>query len=235
MDTQLANQTSIITPVLENAGKFNDFLSSETMEPVRSGLKIIPDIIQDICDFCLENKKLKMYDKQFKIKADLFQQTIELQNANSLRKYELNKEQMRLNANIKNADINKARDITLAKIEANKQTQISKITSEEKIQLEEIKTKYNLEIKKQNDKYKAFVKILTESNTRFKARIKHLNKIQSDFNDIIKAITQKIINGNASEYEYDLLKHITTLLDKQCSEENFDITVGLINMFGGEY
>ncbi len=230
MDNELFVETNA-TPILENASKFNDFLSSETIKPVRSKLKIIPNIVQDICDFILENRQQKMQERQFNTKVELFHQTLKARDRDSQRKYDFEIEKIHLDAKTKIYESNNIRDAKLAEVEANKLVHLAKIRSNEKTKIKEIESNYKLEKKRLDNSYESFNKLLKESNRRFNSQIKNFEKVQSDFSNIINAITQKLISGKASEYELELLKQLS-VLKTQCFDKDFDVSYGLISMFG---
>lgn len=78
-----------------------------------------------------------------------------------------------------------------------------------------------------------FEKALRESNKRYKRQMKNIEKVQSELNALIRAITNKMMNGTASDYEYKLLEHFSSL-KIQALDKSFDISEGFLNMFLGD-
>ena len=89
MENQLAISSDMTTEVIDNASRFTEFLSSETVAPVRKSLTLIPNIIADILNVALENEKLKRQDKQFERKAEIIQSYLELQDRNLQRQFQV--------------------------------------------------------------------------------------------------------------------------------------------------
>ena len=79
MDNQLEAYSSVSNEIIDNASHFTEFLSSDTVEPVRKTITIIPNIVKDILDVALENKKLKDEIKEI-------QEKYKLKNENNLPK-----------------------------------------------------------------------------------------------------------------------------------------------------
>lgn len=233
MDNQLEIYPSISNDIVDNASHFTEFLSSDTVDPVRNTITVIPNIIKDILDVALENKKLKIQDGQFRRKAELAQRYLEFQDKNAQRKYHIELEKIHAQADAAIAEIAQKRDVELAQIESTKKTQLQKIESDERIELTKIQSKYELARQKQINERKMFEKALQESNKRYKRQMKNIEKVQSELNALIRAITNKMMNGTASDYEHKLLEHFSSL-KIQALDKSFDISEGFLNMFLGD-
>lgn len=232
MDNQLENYPSITNEIVDNASQFTEFLLSDTVEPVRKTINIIPNVVKDILDVALENKKLKIQDSQFRRKAELAQHCLEFQDRNAQRKYHIELEKIYTQADTVIAEVEQKRDAELVRIESDKRTQIQKIQSNEHIELAKIYSKYELARQKQINEKEMFEKALRESNKQFKRQMRNVEKVQSELNSLIKAITDKMISGTVSDYEYRLLEHFSNL-KIQALEKSFDISEGILNMFIG--
>lgn len=233
MDNQLEIYPSLSNEIVDNASHFTEFLSSDTVDPVRNTITVIPNIIKDILDVALENKKLKIQDSQFRRKAELAQRYLEFQDKNAQRKYHIELEKIHAQSETAIAEIEQKRDVELANIESTKITQLQKIESDERIELAKIQSKYELALQKQIYERKMFEKALRESNKRYKRQMKIIEKVQSELNALIRAITNKMINGTASDYEYRLLEQFSSL-KIQALDKSFDISKGFLSMFLGD-
>lgn len=233
MDNQLEIYPSISNEIVDNASHFTEFLSSDTVDPVRNTITVIPNIIKDILDVALENKKLKIQDGQFRRKAELAQRYLEFQDKNAQRKYHIELEKIHAQADAAVAEIEQKHDIELAHIESTKITQLQKIESDEYIELTKIQSKYELARQKQINERKMFEKALRESNKRYKRQMKNIEKVQSELNALIRAITNKMMSGTVSDYEYKLLEHFSSL-KIQALNKSFDISEGFLNMLLGD-
>lgn len=69
MDNTSVSSSEMTTEIVENASRFTEFLSSETVAPVRKSITIIPNIVADILDVALQHKTLEIQDNQFKQKG----------------------------------------------------------------------------------------------------------------------------------------------------------------------
>jgi hypothetical protein len=234
MDNQLESYPSVTNEIVDNASHFTEFLSSDTVEPVRKTITIIPNIVKDILDVALENKKLKIQDSQFRRKAELAQHYLEFQDKNAQRKYHIELEKIHAQADTVIAEVEQKRDVELAHIESTKRTQLQKIQSDERIELKKIQSKYELARQKQINEKEMFEKALRESNKRYKRQMRNAEKVQSELNSLMKVITNKMINGTVSDYECKLLEHFSNL-KIQALDKSFDISEGILKMFvGGE-
>lgn len=234
MNNQLEVYPSVTNEIVDNASRFTEFLSSDIVEPVRNKITIIPNIVKDILDVALENKKLKIQDSQFRRKAILAQHYLEFQDKEAQRKYHIELEKIHTQADTVIAEVERKRDIELANIESTKRTQLKKIQSDERIELTKIQFKYELARQKQINEKEMFEKVLRESNKRYERQMRNVEKIQSELNDLIKMITHKMINGTLSDYECKLLEQFS-YLKIQTLDKSFDISEGLLKMFvGGE-
>ena len=233
MDNQLEVYPSISNEIVDNASHFTEFLSSDTVDPVRNTITVIPNIIKDILDVALENKKLKIRDGQFRRKAELAQRYLEFQDKNAQRKYHIELEKIHAQADAAIAEIEQKRDVELDHIESTKIRQLQKIESDERIELTKIQSKYELARQKQINERRMFEKALRESNRRYKRQMKNIEKVQSELNALIRAITNKMMNGTVSDYEYRLLEHFSSL-KIQALDKSFDISEGFLNMFLGD-
>lgn len=142
MENQLETYPSVTSEIVDNASLFTDFLSSDTVEPIRETITIIPNIVKDILDVALENKRLKIKDSQFRRKAELAQHYLEFQDKNAQRKYHIELENIHTQADTVIAEIEQKRDVELAHIESTKRTQLQKIESDERIELKKIQSQY---------------------------------------------------------------------------------------------
>lgn len=230
MDNQLEAYSSVTSEIVDNANHFTEFLSSDTVEPVRKTITIIPNIVKDILDVALENKKLKIRDSQFRQKAKLAQQYLEFQDKNAQRKYHIELEKIRIQTDTAIAEIEQKRDIELANIELTKRTQLQKMESSERIELQKIQSQYELARQKQIQEKQIFEKALRESNKRYKRQMRNVEKVQSELNSLIKVITNKMMNGTVSDYECKLLEHFSNL-KIQALDKSFDLSEELLNMF----
>lgn len=149
MDNQLEAYSSVSNEIIDNASHFTEFLSSDTVEPVRNTITIIPNIVKDILDVALENKKIKIQDSQFRRKAELAQHYLEFQDKNAQRNYHIELEKIHAQADTVIAEVEQKRDVELAQIESTKRTQLQKIQSDEHIELVKIQSKYELARQKQ--------------------------------------------------------------------------------------
>ena len=234
MENQLETYPSITNEIVDNASLFTEFLSSDTVEPIRNTITIIPNVVKDILDVALENKKLKIQDSQFRRKAKLAQQYLEFQDKNAQRKYHIEIEKIHAQADTVIAEVMQKRDVELAHIELTKRTQLQKIQSDERIELTKIQSKYELARQKQINEKEMFEKALRESNKRYKRQMRNVEKVQSELNALMEVITKKIINGTVSDYEYKLLEHFSNL-KIQALDKSFNISEGILKMFvGGE-
>lgn len=57
MDNQLEIYSSITNEIVDITSHYTEFLSSDMVEPVRNMITIIPNIVKNILDVALENKK----------------------------------------------------------------------------------------------------------------------------------------------------------------------------------
>lgn len=234
MDNQLKTYPSVANEIVDNASHFTEFLSSDTVEPVRKTITIIPNIVKDILDVALENKKLKIQDSQFRRKAELAQHYLEVQDKNAQRKYHIELEKIHAQADTVIAEVEQKRDVELAHIESTKRTQLRKIQSDEHIELTKIQSKYELARQKQINEKEMFEKALKESNKRYKRQMRNAEKVQSELNSLMKVITNKMMNGTVSDYECKLLEHFSNL-KIQALDKSFDISEGILKIFvGGE-
>lgn len=233
MDNQLESYPSVTAEIVDNATHFTEFLSSDTVEPIRKTINIIPNIVKDILDVALENKKLGIQDSQFRRKAELAQHYLEFQDKDAQRKYHIELEKIHTQADTFIAEIAQKRDVEMAYIESTKRTQLQKIQSDERIELKKIQSKYELKRQKQINEMKKFEKELRDSNKRYEGKMREVEKVQSELNNIIKVITNKMINGTVSDYEYKILVYFSTL-KVQALDESFDLSKGILKMFVGD-
>ncbi len=230
MDNQLATSSQVTTEIIDNANQFTDFLSSETVTPIRKSISLIPNIIGDILNVALENKKLNIQNAQFKQKAKILHEYLELQDTNLQRQFQLQLEKIHVEAEVKIAEEKQKCNIKLNEIKVNQKTQLKKIKSDERIRIAEIRSQYELTRQKQERDKELFLKALHASDLRFNKKMKNVEKIQSELSFLIKAIMNKIIHGNASNYEYKLLEQLTELKIRAL-EKDFDISEGFLDMF----
>lgn len=232
MSNQLETYPSVANEILENAERFKDFLSSETIEPVNKTITIIPNIVKDIIDVVHENKRDEIKNTQFKQKAKLAQHYLELQDKNAQRRYNIELEKIHLQTGISIAEINQKREVKLAAIKAQKRTELQKIQSNEHIQLAKIQSEYELARQEQKNEIKKFEKALQTSNKQYKKKMKNEKKILSELNIIINAITNKMMNGTINDNDYKYLITLTTL-QIQLLDKTYDISEGFLNIFSG--
>lgn len=230
MDNTSVNSSVINTEIVENANRFTEFLSSETVAPVRKSITIIPNIVADILDVALQHKMLKIQDDQYKQKVELAQRYLEYQDKNARRQFSLEVEKIHTQADTVIAEIKYKSDMELAHIKCDENTKIQKIKSEECVRIKEIQTQYQLARNRQENEKEMFKAALNESSQRFKKQMKNAEKIQAEFSKLIQVITRKISNGTATEYEYKLLEHLS-LLKIQALEKSFNISEGFLDMF----
>lgn len=233
MENQLEDYPLISNEIVDNANYFTEFLLSDTVEPVRKTITIIPNIVKDILEVVLENKKLKIQDSQFRRKAELMRHYLEFQDKDAQRKYHIELERIHVQANAVIAEVEQKRDVELAYIESAKKIQLQKIQSNEHIELTKIQSTYKLARQKQINEREMFEKALRESNKRYKRQMKNIEKVQSELNSLIKVITNKMINGTVSDYEYKLLESFSNL-KIQALDKSFDISEGILKMFVGD-
>jgi hypothetical protein len=100
--------------VVENASRFAEFLSSDTVAPVRTSITIIPNIVKDFLSIALEHKQLKIQDRQFRRRVELAQRYLDLHERNSQRQYSVELERIRANSEVAISEINQQRDRGLA-------------------------------------------------------------------------------------------------------------------------
>ncbi|WP_124100968.1 hypothetical protein [Ruminococcus sp. Marseille-P6503] len=232
MNNQLEAYPSVTNEIVDNASRFTEFLSSDTLEPVRKKITIIPNIVKDILDVALDNKKLKIQDNQFRKKAKLAQHYLECQDKDAQRKYHIELEKIHAQTDTIIAELEQKRNIKLSHIESTRQTQLQKIQSDESIELTKIQYKYELARQKQINEKKMFEKVLRESNKRYERQMKNVERVQSELSVLIKAIANKMMNGTVSDYECKLLEHFSNL-KIQTLDKSFDISEGLLKMFAG--
>lgn len=230
MDNQLATLSQVTTEIIDNANQFTDFLSSETVTPIRKSISLIPNIIGDILNVALENKKLNIQNTQFKQKTNIIYDCLELQDKNLQRQFQIQLEKIHVDAEAKIAEEKQKCNVRLKEIKANEKTQLRKIKSDERIKVAEIRSQYELTRQKQEQNKELFLKALHTSNLRFNRKMKNVEKIQSELSFLIKAIMNKITHGNASNYEYKLLEQLTELKIRAL-EKDFDISEGFLDMF----
>lgn len=234
MDNQLEDYSSVTNEIVDNASQFTDFLTSDAVEPVRNTITIIPNVVKDILDVALENKKLKIQDSQFRRKAELAQHYLEFQDKNAKRKYHIELEKIHAQVDTFIAEVEQKREVELTHIESTKRAQLQKIQSDERIKLTKIQSKYELARQKQKNEKEMFEKALQESNKRYKMQMRNVEKIQSELNSLIKVITNKMKKGTINDYDYKLLVELSNL-KIQALDKSFDISEGILNMFvGGE-
>lgn len=234
MDNQLEDYSSVTNEIVDNASQFTDFLTSDAVEPVRNTITIIPNVVKDILDVALENKKLKIQDSQFRRKAELAQHYLEFQDKNAKRKYHIELEKIHAQVDTFIAEVEQKREVELTHIESTKRAQLQKIQSDERIELTKIRSKYELARQKQINEKEMFEKALRESNKRYKRQMRNVEKVQSELNSLMKVITNKMMNGTVSDYECKLLEHFSNL-KIQALDKSFDISEGILKMFvGGE-
>lgn len=230
MDNQLAMSSDMTTEVIDNANRFTEFLSSETVAPVRKSITLIPNIIADILYVALENKKLKMQDKQFERKAEIARSCLELQDRNLQRQFHVELEKIHMEAETRIAVETQKCNLKLEEIRSNQKNQLEKIKSDEYIKIAEIKYQYELIRQKQERDKEFFLKKLHESNRQFNRKMKNAEKVQSELSQLIKVITNKIMKGTANNYEYKLLERLSKL-KIQTLEKTFDISEGFLDIF----
>ena len=230
MNNELVSSTQIATEIAENATRFTEFLSSNTVAPVRKTITIIPNVIKDILDVTLEHKQLKLQDSQLRHKVELAQKYLVMYNENSKRQTSLELEKIHANSNMTIAEIAQKRDCELAKIETEKEMKLSQIESNEHLKKAELQSQYELGKQQLDNQMKMFQMALQESNQRFYTQMKSAEKIQAEFSQLIKVITKKIVKGTATEYEYKALDNLASL-KIQALQNNFNISDGFLHMF----
>ena len=223
MDNQLAMSSEMTTEVIDSAKRFTDFLSSETVSPVRTSITLIPNIVADILNVALENKKLKMQNKQFERKTELARRYLDLHDKNAQYQLQLQLETIHTRAEIEISEIKQRCDVELKQIESNEKIELKKIKSHERVKIAEIETQYKLARQRQERDKFLFLKALHESNLRFNRKMESNEKAQSEFSLLIRMIMNKIVKGVASSYECKLLEKLLEL--------NFDISEGFLDIF----
>lgn len=128
------------------------------------------------------------------------------------------------------AKIEHRKELKVIQIESEKEIQCQKIKSKERTKLAEIRSKYELTRQKQINEKEMFQRVLKESNKRYKRKMKNAEKVQSELSALIKVLTDKMVKGTLSDYEYKLLNQFSTL-KIQALEKSFDISEALLNMF----
>lgn len=232
MNNQLISAAQVTEEIAENASRFTEFLASDTVEPVRKTITLIPNVVKDILDIALEHKRLKISDSQFRRKAELAQQYLMLQDKNSQRQYQIELKKINANADIAIAEIKHKRETTLTQIETDKYTKIRRIQSEERIQIAKIKSDYDKEHRHLDNQLIMFREALKESSRRFQSQIKIAQQVQSELSQLMNVIMDKIAKGIATEYECRLISELSSL-KIQALQNTFDISEGFLNMFSG--
>ena len=230
MNNELVSSTPTTTEIAENATRFAEFLSSETVTPVRKTITIIPNIIKDILDVTLEHKQLKIQDAQTRRKIELAQKYLSIYNEKLQHQTNLERERIHANSNVIIAEITQKRDSELAKIEAEKRIQLEKIESNERLKKADLQSRHELGLQKMNNQLKMFQMALQASNQRYFRQMKSAAKIQKEFSQLIEVITKKISKGTATEYDYHLIANLASL-KIQALEKNFNICNGFLDMF----
>lgn len=220
MSTELLPYNQTETNIIENAEKFSKYLSSEAVNPIRPSLTIIPNALKDILNYLIERRVLKEEDKKFDTKTKLANKSLELQERNSRRKY--------------NLEINKVQEeagIAIREIEQQEIIALKKIKSEERTELAKINTDYNLARIQQDNEMKMFLKGLKESGRRFDKCMQEKIKFQEELSQIISLITNKMVKGRVSKEEYTILNQAITM-KKEALANQFDMSEILVKIFG---
>ena len=158
--------SSVDNSIIDNAGRFMNFLSSDTVRPIRSTLSIIPSVVSKIMDLALERKRLAVQENDSKRKAAMFQDYLStqdriskrelqykekesirgaaLQDRESQRRYALEIERIRAEADSIMEEINYRRETAAAGIQANMQVRLEAIRAGERVRIEEIRLQYEL-------------------------------------------------------------------------------------------
>lgn len=232
MSEEVTTFDSMQSNIIENAEKFSEFLSSEPIRSIQPKITIIPNLLNDILNYAIECKKVKSDNNRIRSQTELANKYLDLQERNSQRYYAAEIEKSHMNAEVKIQEIEYQTQVKLADIKADEHKQLEQIRSNEHIQITKLKSDYELALKRQNNDMKKFLKTLKESNYRFKCEIKNLSKVQAELGELIKVITIRITQGQATTQDYDLLKQIT-LLKVQALDKNFDISEGLMSILCG--
>ena len=230
MNTLPVPSTDTSTQIIESASLFTDFLASEAVEPVRKSISIIPNVVADILDTAVKCKTLKLQDKQFKRKADLAQQYLTIQDRHSQRQSQVEIERIHRRSEIDILEIERKHVTDLAEIKKNGQIAIQQIQLDEQIKKAEIISNYKLSKQKLENEKRMFLAALHESSKRFDRQMRNSEKLQAEFSDLISVIVDKISKGQATQFEYSWLNHLTKL-KVQALEKSFDISDGFLNLF----
>lgn len=71
MSEQSKFYPEVVNEIVDNASDFTEFLASESIVPIRKNITLIPNIVKDILDVVLDNRRLKIQDNQLKRKVEL--------------------------------------------------------------------------------------------------------------------------------------------------------------------
>lgn len=232
MSTQLSAPTQLSNEIIDNASQFAEFLSSETIAPIRKTITLIPNVIKDIFDVALQHKQLRIQDKNYRRKAELAKKCLELQDIQSQRQYRVELERIRTSSDTAITEIKSNCKSSIAKINAETATKLAQIESDERMKLTEIYSQHDLNLKKIDNERKMFSEALRESNRRYNIQIKNIEKVQFELSQIINAITKKIIAGTATTYEYSLIEFLSSA-KIQALDKSFNLSDSFLNMFSG--
>ncbi|MBR3570801.1 MAG: hypothetical protein IKN96_08435 [Oscillibacter sp.] len=218
--------------VIENATRFQNFLSSDAVSPIRGALSIIPNCVKNALDFALKRKELSIQEKKSKQEFQLSLRQAELQSQENRRQYSLAIERVRMEANAKMAEIDYRRETTLARINEETRARMQEIKAYERMKLAEIHAQYEIERQKLDDEQRRFLLALKESNRRFLARMEMTKKAQTELTLLINVLTKKIATNRAKKYDYKLLESLSRMKMKSMNEA-FDLSEALMDWLGG--
>lgn len=231
MRNELTSKTKeVTTEIIDNATNFKDFLSSDEVKPIRKSLKIIPNVIDDIINVILENKRLNIENKQFIRKAEMLDKYLDLKDKDLQRQYYYELEKIHIEAETEIMKENNRYDVQLEEIKSYEKMQLKQIESDEKKRIAELRIQYDLVRQEQERKREQFNRILDESNRRFDRKMIQAKQVQKELTKILRILTTKLIKGTANDLDCKLISQLSEMKVKVL-DDTFNIVEEFVNIF----
>ncbi|WP_323090091.1 hypothetical protein [Allobaculum sp. JKK-2023] len=212
--------TAVNATVIENIGRFIECFSTSDAQTTFNPKSIFGILIGNIIDAALSYKKIKNERAQFEIKGKILKQYIQCVDEDSKRRclVELKK-------------IENSTSIELAKIVSETSVQIEQIKSVERIILTKLNRNYELAKEVLDTEFKMFESRLYSQERKFFANLNLIEKTQEELNGYISALFHNIEQGKTDLYQMELLKQLIELKWAMATNNNFNISEGILHLF----